>query len=106
MGLAAAAAAVSPGSAQLAADQGAQLALTTAYNTALAASNAAIAADVQGDSALDAAVVAALSDTATYPNGQGLVTDPSPLPGGSYLLYALAPGTPTGFSTVQVPVAT
>jgi hypothetical protein len=106
MGLAADFAAVSPASLKLATDQGAANALTTSYNAAFAAANAVIAADVQGDASLDAAVVADLSDAAVYPTGQALAIDPAPLPGGSFVLLALAPGTPTGFTAVQVPIAT
>ena len=50
-------------------------------------------------------VVSDLSNSELYPGNQAILTDPSPLPGGSYLLLTLAPGTTLGLATQQVAVA-
>lgn len=82
-------------------DQAAQAVLNGDVATALAAQ----AAGNQTITTESQAVVTDLSVVATYPAGQALLTDPNPLPGGSFLLIALTPSSPPGFSVVQVPIA-
>lgn len=86
---------------QLSSDQLAEATLNGAVITAQAAA-AAGASTVTTDSQN---VVADLSNTALYPSGQAGLTDPNPLPGGSFILASLAPGTTLGFATQQIPIA-
>jgi hypothetical protein len=73
---------------------------------AVTTAQAAAAANQAEETTESDAVVADLSNTTLYPGGQALLPDPNPLPGGSYLLIALAPGSALGFTTVQVAIAT
>ena len=81
-----------------------QTAAATAEGAVLTAQAAAAAAETTVTSASQA-VVADLSVTATYPGSQALLPDPNPLPGGSYLLVTLAPGTTLGFAVQQIALA-
>jgi hypothetical protein len=91
--------------ATLTADQATEAALNGAVTTAQAALTAAQAAATAGQSPITTAsqaVVADLSNSTLYPGNLAILPDLSPLPGGSFLLYTLAPGTPLGFATQQV----
>jgi hypothetical protein len=92
----------------LSSDYGALSATETNQATldgAVVAAQVAAAANAATVTTESQAVVADLSAVATYPSGQALLPDPSPLPGGSFILIALDPGSTLGFTTQQVPVA-